>query len=84
MSQEQLMSFLEKVKTDKSLQEKLKAADDSGAIIEIAKAAGFSISTDDVDSVTGDLSEEELEAVSGGTFCTPATPATIVVVTILK
>ena len=41
MSEEQLKSFLEKVKADTSLQEKLNAAASPEAAIEIAKAAGF-------------------------------------------
>ena len=44
MSEEQLKAFLEKVKGDTSLQEKLKA----DAVTAIAKEAGFSISADDL------------------------------------
>ena len=44
MSEEQLKAFLDKVKGDTSLQEKLKAAADSDAVLAIAKEAGFSIS----------------------------------------
>ena len=47
MSEEQLKAFLEKVKGDTSLQEKLKAAADANAVAAIAKEAGFSISADD-------------------------------------
>ena len=47
MSEEQLKAFLEKVKSDTSLQEKLKAAADADAVTAIAKEAGFSISADD-------------------------------------
>ena len=45
MSEEQLKAFLEKVKADTSLQEKLKAASDADAVVAIAKAAGFTITT---------------------------------------
>ena len=48
MSEEQLKAFLEKVKGDTSLQEKLKAAADANAVAAIAKEAGFSISADDL------------------------------------
>ena len=44
MSEEQLKAFLEKVKADTSLQEKLKAAADSDVVLAIAKEAGFMIS----------------------------------------
>ncbi len=66
MSEEQLKAFLEKVKGDTSLQEKLKAAADTNAVAAIAKEAGFSISADDLTNAQSELSEEELEAVAGG------------------
>ena len=66
MSEEQLKSFLEKVKADTSLQEKLKAAADADAVLEIAKEAGFSISTADLEKAQSELSEEELEGLAGG------------------
>ena len=69
MSQEQLKAFLEKVKGDTSLQEKLKAAADADAVVSIAKEAGFSISADDLKKAQSELSEEELEGVAGGTVC---------------
>ena len=70
MSEEQLKVFLEKVKADTSLQEKLKAATDNDAVTAIAKEAGFSISADDLQKAQSTkLSDEELEGVAGGT-CT--------------
>ena len=66
MSEEQLKSFLEKVKTDTGLKEKLKAAADSDAVLAIAKEAGFSISADDLKNAQSELSDEELEGVAGG------------------
>ena len=68
MSEEQLKAFLEKVKTDTSLQEKLKAAADVDAALAIAKEAGFSISADDLNQSQPKLSEEELEGATGGGF----------------
>ena len=67
MSEEQLKAFLEKVKGDTSLQEKLKAAADANAVAAIAKEAGFSISADDLTKAQSELSDEELEGVAGGT-----------------
>ncbi len=67
MSEEQLKAFLEKVKADTSLQEKLKAAGDANAVAAIAKEAGFSISSDDLKNAQSEVSEEELEGVAGGT-----------------
>ena len=66
MSEEQLNAFLEKVKSDTELQEKLKAAGSNEAAIEIAKAAGFSITAEDMQSSTIELSDAELESAAGG------------------
>ena len=69
MSEEQLKAFLEKVKGDASLQEKLKAAASPEAAIEIAKDAGFAITAEDIQSMqsaTAELSDEELEGAAGG------------------
>ncbi len=66
MSEEQLKAFLEKVKADTSLQEKLKAAADANAVAAIAKEVGFSISADDLTKAQSELSEEELDGVAGG------------------
>ncbi len=66
MSEEQLKAFLEKVKSDTSLQEKLKAAADANAVAAIAKEAGFSISADDINKAQSELSDAELESAAGG------------------
>ena len=66
MSEEQLKAFLEKVKADTSLQEQLKAATDTDAVVEIAKASGFVISADDWIESQSEVSDAELEAAAGG------------------
>ena len=66
MSEEQLKAFLEKVKGDTSLQEKLKTAADSDAVLAIAKEEGFMICSDDLNNAQSELSEKELEGVAGG------------------
>ena len=66
MSEEQLKAFLEKVKADTSLQEKLKAAADANTVSAIAKEAGFSISADDLTKAQSELSDKELEGVAAG------------------
>ena len=66
MSEEQLKAFLEKVKSDTSLQEELKAAADADAVLAIAKEAGFSIATDDLKNATAEIEDAELEAAAGG------------------
>ena len=66
MSEEQLKAFLDAVKADAGLQEKLKAASDADAVVAIAKAAGFMISADALKKTQTEVSEEELEGVAGG------------------
>ena len=66
MSEEQLKAFLEAVKADAGLQEKLKAAGDADAVVAIAKAEGFVISAEELKRVQAEVSEEELEGVAGG------------------
>ena len=62
MSEEQLKAFLEKVKGDTSLQEKLKAAKSPEDVVGIAKEHGFEFTADKLT----ELSEGELEGVAGG------------------
>ena len=64
MSEEQLKAFLEKVKSDTSLQEKLKAAKTHEDVVGVAKEHGHEFTQDHMQ----ELSEEELEGVAGGTF----------------
>ena len=76
MSEEQLKAFLEKVKSDTELQEKLRAAASPEAGLEIAKKAGFSITSEDIQSMqSATVSYEELEGAAGGAplqNCCPA------------
>ena len=82
MSEQQLKSFLEKVKTDTSLQEKLKGAADADAALAIAKEAGFAITTEDIQSMQSstDLSDDELEGVAGGGYHNPLCQANSVLI----
>jgi predicted ribosomally synthesized peptide with nif11-like leader len=70
MSEEQLTALLAKLKDDAGLQEKLKGAADLDAVLAIAKDAGFDVSKADwlryQANQTLELSDEELEKVSGG------------------
>ena len=69
MSEEQLEAFLAKVQSDASLQEQLKA--EGADPIAIAKAAGFTITQQDLLRQASELSDEELEGVSGGLITQP-------------
>ena len=66
MPEEQLKAFLEGVKTDTGLQEKLKAAANADAVVAIAKAAGFAISAEELNYQQEEVSKEELEDATGG------------------
>ena len=68
MSEDQLKAFMEAVKVDAGLQEKLKAAGDDNAVVAIAKEAGFVISVEEV-TARQELSDGELEEVAGGNQC---------------
>ncbi|CAE21004.1 hypothetical [Prochlorococcus marinus str. MIT 9313] len=64
MSEEQLKAFIAKVQADASLQEQLRT--EGADVVAIAKAAGFSITTEDLNSHRQNLSDDELEGVAGG------------------
>ena len=69
MSSEQLQLFIEKVKSDNDLAEKLRGVQSDEQAIAIAKELGFTITNDDLASLfpeEQDLTEEQLEAVAGG------------------
>ena len=66
MSDEQLKAFLQKVKLDTNLQEKLKTAADANAVAAIAKEAGFSISAEDLTKAQLEIQDAELEGAIGG------------------
>ena len=62
MSKEQLKAFLEKVKGDTSLQDRLKAAKSQDEVVSIAKEHGYEFESQHISQ----LSEGELEGVAGG------------------
>jgi len=67
MSEEQLKAFLEAVKGDAGLQERLKAANDADAVVTIAKAAGFAISCEELKKAAQtEIKDKELEQMAGG------------------
>ena len=69
MSEEQLKAFLEAVKADTGLQEKLKGATDSDSVMAIAKEAGsVTARKDDAPAAiqAAFVNVAELSSVSGG------------------
>jgi len=71
MSEEQLAAFIAGLKEDAGLREKLKDAIDLDAFLAVVREAGFDVSKEDwlqYQAQTNlELSDEELEEVSGGT-----------------
>jgi predicted ribosomally synthesized peptide with nif11-like leader len=71
MSEEQLATLLAKLKDDARLRDKLQGAADLDAAVALAKEAGFDVSKADwlkyQAKQTLELSDEELEGVTGGT-----------------
>ena len=66
MSEEQLKAFWEAIQSDQALQQKLQGVNDPGAIVDIAKEAGFTISAEEVQSAQVELSDEQLDGAAGG------------------
>ena len=67
MPEEQLKVFLKFIKGETSLQEKLKAAKSSEAVVGIAEDYCYEFTADKVT----ELSEDELEGVAGGFLASP-------------
>jgi len=72
MSLEQLKAFLAKVNEDSNLQEKLKGAKSPEDVVSIAKEHGHDFALEHINQLT----DNELEGVSGGTAITPIIAAT--------
>ena len=68
MSEEQIKAFWEAIQSDQALQQKLQGVNDPGAIVDIAKEAGFTISAEEVQTAQVVLSDEQLDGATGG-FC---------------
>jgi predicted ribosomally synthesized peptide with nif11-like leader len=75
MSEDQFKLFLEAVKADGGLQERFKGATDLDSFAAIAQDSGFDVCIADVmkhqSSHAQDLSDEELQEVSGGGITFP-------------
>ena len=70
MSIENAKAFLEKVKNDEELLKKLSDSQSGEDRLNIAKAEGFVFTKEEMFSVTSELSDDDLPAVSGAGVCT--------------
>ena len=74
MSPGSLKAFIGKVAGDKTLQDKLKGAKTSQAVVDLAKEHGHEVSSEHINQLNlklrksdvSELNAEELEAISGG------------------
>src|SRR3712207_6221239 len=82
MSQQAIEQFLEALARDEVLLAKLATADSASSVVKIAAEFGYELSESDLAVVaeqmrlalsSEELSDDELEAISGGTFLTVTT-----------
>ena len=71
MSEEKFKAFWEATQADSALQQKLQGVTDPGAVVDIAKEAGFTISVVELEKAQAELSnvelsDEELDGAAGG------------------
>lgn len=82
MSKETILAFWAKVEQDPALLDRMKtiASDDAPGVVAFAKELGFSVDWEDLWDLPGqtagekkDLSDESLDAASGGKCCCSST-----------
>jgi predicted ribosomally synthesized peptide with nif11-like leader len=66
MSTEQAKSFLERIKSDAALAGQVKGAKTADEVVKKATELGYSFSEQELAGVAAQLSDSELECVSGG------------------
>ena len=73
MPEDQFKTFLEAVEADAALQEKVQSEANryADAVVAIAKEAGFGITAEDVKRAQLEISEDDLEGVTGGAMWSP-------------
>lgn len=66
-----MKKFLEAVSSDREYIEKLKKAETPEAVAALAAEKGFTLTAEDLEPEkhTSEVSDEELDAVAGGSFC---------------
>ena len=67
MSIESASAFLKRVKTDEAWREALKGAGGKDERLAMAKGEGFDFTRQELSLAKGELSDDDLEAVVGGT-----------------
>ncbi|MFO7803591.1 MAG: Nif11-like leader peptide family natural product precursor [Desulfovermiculus sp.] len=70
MSIEQAQAAIEKMKQDQQFREKIMALETLEERVSQLKAEGFDCTVDELRSMYTQMSEEELEGIAAGTWCT--------------
>ena len=73
MSTEQAQAFVERMKSDDAFRARVLAEEDVAARMEIIGAEGFDCSAAEIEAVSQELAESELEPVIGGGWESPLT-----------
>jgi len=66
MSLESAKAFVEKINTDEDFRNKVTEFKDTESRMAFVKSQGFDFTPDDIEKAKGELSEEALDAISGG------------------
>lgn len=75
MSIKSVQDFYELIQNDSTLQERVKNANDSTSVVQIASEKGYEFTEQELENamreaiVGGEIPEEQLEAVAGGAKC---------------
>ncbi len=79
MSIESAKAFLERIKNDEDFKKELEEPASAEERINFVKAQGFDFTKEEINLLKGELSDEELDVVSGGhqEFCRVADDAEI-------
>ena len=69
MSIESAKAFLERVENDEDFRKELVDRTSAEERMKFAKAQGFDFTKEEIDSLKYELSDEDLDAVAGGSWC---------------
>lgn len=74
MSMESAKAFIERMKTDEDFAKKIMAENNNDDRMELASCEGFTFTKDEIGQYSEELSDTELDNISGGVtlFCQPA------------
>jgi len=69
MSLDSAKAFVDKMKIDEDFRKKVTDCKDNEARKAFVKTEGFDFSAEELKKCTGELSDEQLDAVAGGKWC---------------